>query len=99
MMDAAVPADRAARLRAAAAAGRIGELTTLLNQGARVDAVGDDGETALMKAVKANRPAAVALLRRRGADPDRKNRAGTSARDMAASIGDVALERALGPVP
>lgn len=97
--DAAVPADGAARLRAAAGAGRISELTALLNQGAPVDAADDDGETALMKAVQANHPAAAALLRRRGADLDRKNRAGASARDMATAIGDAALDRALGLVP
>jgi hypothetical protein len=87
---------REERLRAAAAAGRITELTALLNQGVPVDARDDDGETALIKAVRANRPAAAALLRRRGASLDLKNRSGQSARDIASMIGDPALNRALG---
>ena len=95
----ASPEPRAARLRAAAAAGRIVELTDLLARGAPVDAPDEDGETALMKAVRANRPAAAALLRRHGADPELKNRAGASARDMAASVGDAELDRALGLSP
>jgi len=101
-MEASVPASpavSAARLRAAAAAGRIAELTALLTPGAPVDAPDDDGETALMMTVQANHPAAAALLRRHGANLDLKNRAGVSARDMAASIGDPDLDRALGLAP
>jgi ankyrin repeat protein len=90
------PSILAARLRDAAAGGRISEIAALLAQGAAVDAADAEGETALMKAVKANHAPAVALLRRRGADPDLKNLAGTSPRDMAARIGDPDLDRALG---
>jgi len=93
------PTSGAARLRAAATAGRISELTTLLAAGAVVDAADADGETALMKAVRANRPEAVVLLLRRGADPDRKNRAGVSAKDMARAISDAELNRAVGILP
>ena len=90
------PAAQAARLREAAAAGRSAEVTALLAQGVPVDASDDDGETALMKAIQADNPAAAALLRRRGASLDRKNHAGVSARDMATSIADPELNRALG---
>jgi ankyrin repeat protein len=74
-------------------------MTALITQGAPVDAPDGDGETALMNTVKANHPAAAALLRRHGANLDLKNRAGASARDMAASIGDPELNRALGLAP
>jgi len=43
------------------------------------------GVTALMRAVQRRHPEAAKLLRNFGADLDRKNRAGVSARDMAAS--------------
>lgn len=84
-----------ARLRAAAAAGRTSEVAELLAEGAPIDARDNDGETALMKSIRANQPATAALLRRRGADPDLENRAGASARDMARAAGEPALERAL----
>ena len=92
----APPLDKAARLRAAASAGRIAELRALLAEGAPVDAPDDDGETALMKSIRANHPAAAALLRQHGADLDVKNNAGASAREMATSMGDPELNRALG---
>jgi hypothetical protein len=91
--------DPAARLRAAAAAGRTGELAKLLGQGVPVDAADDAGDTALMKSVRADHPAAAALLRRHGASLDRTNQAGESARDLAAGKGDPALNRAIGIVP
>ncbi|MDP3618310.1 MAG: ankyrin repeat domain-containing protein [Ramlibacter sp.] len=89
----------ATRLQDAAAEGRVAELSRLLAEGARVDAPDNDGETALMKAVQANQPAAAALLRRRGADLDLENDAGASARDMAAAIDEPELNRALGLAP
>jgi len=100
--QAAAPASLAvqtARLHAAAAAGRLAELTSLLAQGTPVDAPDSEGETALMKAVQANRPAAADFLVRHGANLDRANRAGVSARDMAISINDPQLNRALGLEP
>ncbi|MBS0361422.1 MAG: hypothetical protein JSR98_08575 [Proteobacteria bacterium] len=48
-----------------------------------------------MKAVQADQPETAALLRRRGARLDRKNHAGETARDMAAKVGDPALDEAL----
>lgn len=95
----ASPAVRAARLRAAAAAGQIAELRALLAQGTPVDAPDSEGETALMKSIQARNPAATALLLRHGASLDRTNRAGVSARDMAVSIDDPDLNRALGLEP
>jgi hypothetical protein len=96
---AAPPGEAGARLRAAAAAGRVGELTALLSEGMAVDAPDANGETALMKAVQANRPAAAALLRRYGARLDLRNRAGRSARDMAEALADPELDEALGLAP
>jgi hypothetical protein len=91
--------DPAARLRAAAAAGRTEELAALLADGVPVDAPDADGETALMRSIRADRPAAAALLRRRGASLDRENHAGDSARDMARMIDDPELDQALGLAP
>jgi len=88
--------DPASRLRAAAAVGRTAELEVLLAQGAPIDAPDADGNTALMKSIQADRPEAVALLRRHGASLELKNRAGLSARDMAKAKGDTALDDALG---
>jgi hypothetical protein len=96
---ATAPAASAARLREAAAAGRTGELTSLLDQGARIDDPDDKGETALMKSVRANQPDAAAVLLRRGANLDRKNHAGVSARAMAAAMGDPELNRVLELAP
>lgn len=91
--------DPAARLRAAAAAGRTAELAKLLGQGVPVDSPGDDGDTALIESVRADHPAAAALLRRHGASPDRRNEAGESARDIARAKADPDLNRALGVAP
>lgn len=93
----AAPERLGARLRAAAARGRTAELAALLGQGAPVDAADEDGDTALMKALRSRHPDAVALLRRHDADADLRNHAGQSARDLAASIGDPELLRALDP--
>jgi ankyrin repeat protein len=89
----------AEKLRAAAAAGRTGELSALLDQGVPVDAPDAEGETALMKSIQADKPAAAALLRRRGANLDRRNNDGDSARDMAAALEDAELDKALGLEP
>ena len=91
--------DSGERLRAAAAAGRTAELAALLARGVAVDAVDEKGETALMKSIEGHQAAAAALLRRRGADLDRRNDAGESARDMARAIADPKLNRALGLEP
>ena len=95
----ALPAARTARLHAAAAAGRLADLNALLAQGTPVDAPDSQGETALMKSIQARNPAAATLLLRHGASLNRTNRAGVSARDMAASIDDPDLNRALGLAP
>ncbi|HEY3948606.1 ankyrin repeat domain-containing protein [Phenylobacterium sp.] len=91
------PADRAERLREAAGDGRIDEVEALLDRGVPVDGADDDGETPLMKAVKADEPEIVALLVSRHASLDRRNKAGRSVRDMAAAAGDAKLKAALGP--
>jgi len=87
------------RLRAAAEGGRTGDIEALLVSGVDVDAADAAGETALMKAVQAEQPAAAALLRRHGASLKRKNHAGVSAQDMAAAIANPDVNRALGIKP
>jgi hypothetical protein len=99
MLSAGSLADRAARLRDAAAADRTAEVAALLAKHVPVDAADGEGETALMKAIQADHPAATALLRRHGASLDLKNHEGASARDMAVSIGDAELNQALDPRP
>lgn len=84
------------RLRDAAAEGRSREISVLLSRETPIDALDDDGETALMKAVQARQLDAVALLRRRGASLDLKNHAGRSVRDMAAALADPEIDKALG---
>jgi hypothetical protein len=91
--------DGPARLREAAAAGRTADIETLLAQGVLVDAADETGETALMKSIAAGQRDAAALLRRHGASLDQKNRAGVSARDLAATKADAALDQALGLSP
>jgi hypothetical protein len=91
--------DPAAQLRAAAAAGRTSEIAALLDQGVPVDAADANGDTALMKSVQADHPAAAAFLRRHGASLDHKNHAGESARDIATAKGDPELDQAVGLGP
>jgi ankyrin repeat protein len=98
-LSAGVASDPGAKLRAAAAAGRTDELATLLDQGVPVDAPDAAGDTALMESVRADRPAAAALLRRRGASLDRRNQTGQSARDIASTKADAELDRAIGVEP
>jgi hypothetical protein len=97
--SAAPLSEQAARLRAAAAAGRTGEVEALLNRGVPIDAADLDGNTALMLSIKADQPATAALLRRHGARLDQQNRAGETARDMATAKGDAELNRAIGVGP
>jgi hypothetical protein len=93
------PASQAAKLRAAAAAGRTAEVDALLEQGAPIDAPDADGNTALMKSLQADHPAAAASLRRHGASLDRRNHAGENARDIATQKDDPALNQAIGLAP
>jgi hypothetical protein len=92
-------ADPAARLRAAAALGQTADVEGLLAKGAAVDSPDAEGETALMKAIRADKPDVAALLRRHGASLELKNRAGLSAKEIAATVGDAELNRALGLEP
>jgi hypothetical protein len=91
--------DQATRLREAAEAGQTAEVESLLDQGAPVDAPDAEGNTALIKSVQADHPAAAAALSRHGASLDHKNHAGESARDIAAAKEDAALNEALGLAP
>jgi ankyrin repeat protein len=86
-------------LRAAAGAGRAAEVQELLDRHIPVDSADADGETALMKSVRAAQSATATLLIRHGASLDKKNNAGFSARDLATQINDPALKRALGLQP
>jgi hypothetical protein len=94
--SASSPEALAQQLREAAAAGQPRQLAILLARDVPIDAVDDDGETALMKAVQARQLDAAAFLRRRGASLDLKNHEGRSARDMAATLADPAMDKALG---
>ena len=78
-------ADRSARqrnalepvnLQSASAAGDLAQATSLLDQGAAVDARDSAGRTPLLLAVAQNRPAVVRLLLARGADPNVADNAG-----------------------
>jgi hypothetical protein len=86
-------------LRAAAGAGRTAEVQELLDRHIPVDNADADGETALIKSVRADQPATAALLIRNGASLGKKNNAGFSARDLATQVNDPALKRALGIEP
>lgn len=86
-------------LRRAAAAGRMAEVQQLLDRHVPVDAADPEGETALMKSIRAGRREIAVLLIRHGASLDKKNHAGFSARDLAAQINDPALNHALGIDP
>ncbi len=88
--------EQAEQLRGAAGAGQAEEVAALLAKGAPVDLPDETGDTALMKSVRADHPAASLLLRRRGASLDRRNHAGESARTLAAIVGDPELDVALG---
>lgn len=94
--SASSPEALAEQLRNAAAGGQSRQIAVLLSREVPIDAVDDQGETALMKAVQERQVEAAALLRRRGASLDLKNSAGRSARDMAAALGDPAMNKALG---
>lgn len=94
--SASSPEALAQQLREAAAAGQSRQLAVLLARDVPIDAIDDDGETALMKAVQARQLDAAAFLRRRGASLDLKNHEGRSARDMAATLADPAMDKALG---
>ena len=87
------------QLGAAAAAGRTNEVQDLLSRQIPVDVADRDGETALMKSVRADQPTTAALLIHHGASLDKKNKAGLSARDLAAQVNDPVLNRALGLEP
>jgi hypothetical protein len=93
------PSVLAGKLRAASAEGRLSEIEALLSRGVPVDVPDVDGETALMKSIQADEPAAAALLIRHGARLDQRNRAGVSARKMVTAVGDPALELAVGLTP
>ena len=90
------PEEGAELLGEAAAAGRTADIRRLLSQGVPVDAADADGLTPLMKSIQAGRTEAAALLHRRGAKLDLRNRAGVSARDMARDRRNLVLDEALG---
>src|SRR5580698_6111667 len=96
---AAAPADQAARLRSAAAAGKTAEVEGLLTAGVPIDAADANGDTALIRSIQADQPSVATLLRRHGASLDHRNNAGQSARDIAKTKDDAELNQALGLTP
>lgn len=74
-------------LAGAAFKGDVEMVMLLLDHGAEVDGGGPDGKTALMFAAMFDRADVVTLLLERGASPSRRDASGTSARDLARSMG------------
>jgi uncharacterized protein len=74
-------------LAGAAFKGDVAMVTLLLDHGADVDGGGPDGKTALMFAAMFDRAEVVTLLLERGAAASRRDASGTSARDLARSMG------------
>ncbi len=68
----------------------------LLEQGSNVNAVGPGGLTALMLAVKRTDEDAITFLMRNGADPDKKNGDGITARKIAETKGPKRIMKLLG---
>jgi hypothetical protein len=69
-------ASKPATLQSAAAQGDVAQATSLLDQGAAIDARDEAGRTPLMLAVTQGRLEIVRLLLARGADPDAEDNAG-----------------------
>jgi ankyrin repeat protein len=89
-------AAQASKLRDAAAAGKTDEVQGLLDQGIYVDTPDAKGITALMKSIQANQPETAGLLVRYGANLDKQDSDGVSARDRALKQADPELNQALG---
>jgi ankyrin repeat protein len=70
----------------AAAAGDFASARSLLDAGARVDAVNDAGYTPLMLAAECNHARVVRLLLERGADPQARTLRGETALDLARAV-------------
>ena len=74
-------------LAAAAFKGYGSVIETMLDHGAETDGSGPDGKTALMMAAMFNRTDIVDLLLARGGDPEARDAAGLTARDLAEKMG------------
>lgn len=75
-------------LQIASAMGWTTGVAILVGSGARIDDATDTGETALISAVHLRNVEMVRLLLKAGADPDRKDNSGRSARDYAMVDGE-----------
>jgi ankyrin repeat protein len=82
-------------LKTAARAGSAVEVDSLLAKGAPLTQVDEAGNSALISAAYHGRPEVVALLLRRGADPDHRNQEGYAALDYAMERGHRAVAQAL----
>ncbi len=74
-------------LAAAAFKGYAGIIEAMLEGGAALDGCGPDGKTALMMAAMFDRVDLLDLLLARGADPEARDAAGLTARDLADGMG------------
>lgn len=72
-----------------------GRAAEAIRQGADVDASGEDGRTALMKAAELGDEGLARMLMRAGADPDAKDGNGMTAGHIAAVFGNMKCLRAL----
>jgi ankyrin repeat protein len=88
-------ADGNTEMHYAAASGNAAYLSYLIARGNSVEVANSRGETPLMIAVLYERAQAVTLLLSRGANPDRKNAKGISAREMARVRRSAAINRML----
>ena len=67
---------------------RIDWVNGLIEEGAEVDVIDEDGKTALMRAVEENLPEVINLLLEAGADPNIKNQDELTALELAEKIGN-----------
>ena len=63
----------------------------LVAKSARIDTADEDGVTPLLAAVRSSQVELVKMLRQAGADPDKKDDGGKSARDYAREEGNAAI--------
>lgn len=72
------------QLQDAATAGDAQLISSLLDDGANIDAAGDFGKTALMRAAEIGKTDAIAILLSRGADVNARTKSGSTALTFAA---------------
>jgi len=87
--------DGASPLHAAAGLGDVNIIELLARHGAAVNAADDEGDTPLHWAVREGKPEAAQLLIKLGASVEQVNEDGESALDLALSVDDAVMAKAL----